>query len=172
VDEHGCPLGVGETGEVVARGSNIMKGYWKDPDLTSQVLQKGYYHTGDLGYMDEEGFIFLTGRAREMIKVGGNRVGAKEVEETLLQFQEVYEAAVIGVPDEILGEAIVAFIVPKNGAFNRTEFEQFVRKTLPTFKQPKRIEIVKQLPKNQAGKVLKAKLIEMDSAADVEGSCN
>ena len=97
-DENGNRLPPGTTGEVVARGANIMLGYWKDPNGTAAVLRHGYYFTGDLGYEDADGCIFLTGRAREIIKAGGNRVSAKEIEEQIMEIAEVVEVAVIGVP--------------------------------------------------------------------------
>jgi long-chain acyl-CoA synthetase len=162
-DETGHRVPARTEGEIVARGSNIMMGYWKDPAATAQVLRHGYYFTGDLGYEDADGFIFLTGRSRDFIKVLGNRVGAKEIEDALLELPGVAEAAVVGIPDEILGEAIKAFVVPSDGALTTGQVRDHLSRRLPSFKLPKEIEIRPELPKNQSGKILKAAL--RDSAA-------
>lgn len=164
-DDEGRPVPRGTSGEVAARGSNIMLGYWKDPEGTAAVLRDGYYFTGDLGYEDEDGCIFLTGRARDIIKAGGNRVSAKEIEEHLLELTEIIEVAVIGVPDEILGEAIKAFVVARDVALTERQVREHLQRRLPPFKQPKHIEFTAGLPKNQAGKILKSALRE--SAASV-----
>ncbi len=159
-NERGTVLPQGETGELVARGPNIMMGYWQDEEGTAQVLENGYYRTGDLGYCDPDGCYFLSGRARDIIKVGGNRVSAKEIEECITEIEGVVEAAVIGVPDEILGEAIKAFV-----SVNREEVDSDLllanlKRRVPTFKQPAHIEILKELPKSQSGKILKNELRE------------
>jgi long-chain acyl-CoA synthetase len=164
-DEFGNRLPPGTTGELAARGSNIMLGYWKDPDGTAAVLRYGYYFTGDLGYEDEDGCIFLTGRARDIIKAGGNRVSAKEVEEHILEITEVIEAAVIGVPDEILGEAIKAFIVVADSSVTEHQMRAHLVRRLAPFQQPKFIEFADSLPKNQAGKILKSALRERQTSA-------
>jgi len=159
-DESGNPLPAGESGEIVARGSNIMQGYWRDKEETSKVLKNGLYFTGDLGQMDDEGYIYVVGRKKDMIKVGANRISPKEVEEKLLENHEVHEAAVIGVEDEILGEAIKAFVVLKNSneKFSIEEILSYCKKKLPQYKVPKYIEVLESLPKNSSGKILKQKL--------------
>jgi len=159
-DEQGQPLLPNKIGEIVARGSNIMQGYWNDSKETQRVLRNGLYYTGDLGKMDEEGFLFVVGRKNDMIKVGANRISAKEIEERILEDDRILETAVIGVPDEILGEAIKAFIVPKaqNGKLTPSEVIEFCKKSLPSFKVPKYVEMVGTLPKNASGKILKNKL--------------
>jgi acyl-CoA synthetase (AMP-forming)/AMP-acid ligase II len=157
-DENGNRMAPRTTGELAARGSNIMLGYWKDPDGTAAVLRHGYYFTGDLGYEDEDGCIFLTGRAREIIKTGGNRVSAKEIEEHVVAMKEVVEVAVIGIPDEILGEAIKAFIVVRDGSLTEYHVRAHLQRHLAPFQQPKFIEFTDALPKNQAGKILKTEL--------------
>ena len=111
VDEDGKQLSPNRIGEIAARGSNIMMGYWKDPEGTAKVIRHGYYFTGDLGYADEEGYLFLVGRSGDMIKTGGNRVSAKEIEDMITAVPGVLETAVVAVPDEILGEAIKAYVV-------------------------------------------------------------
>lgn len=164
-DEHGNRLPPGVVGEVAARGPNIMLGYWKDPVGTEGVLRHGYYYTGDLGYEDEDGCLFLTGRARDLIKVGGNRVSAKEIEEHVAELPDVIEVAVIGVPDEILGEAVKAFIVRRDHHVTEQLVRKHLQGCLAPFKQPKWIEFVEALPQNQAGKILKTVLREREIVA-------
>ena len=157
-DENGNRVARGTTGELAVRGLNIMLGYWKDPKSTAAVLRHGYYFTGDLGYEDEDGCIFLTGRAREIIKAGGNRVSAKEIEEHIVAITDVAEVAVIGIPDEILGEAIKAFIVARDPSLTEYHIRAHLQRHLAPFQQPKFIEFTDALPKNQAGKILKTEL--------------
>ncbi|HTY87897.1 MAG TPA: class I adenylate-forming enzyme family protein [Candidatus Acidoferrum sp.] len=157
-DERGNRLPPGVTGEIAARGSNIMVGYWKSPAATAEVMRNGYYYTGDLGYADEEGYIFLTGRARDIIKAGGNRVSSKEIEDAVLEIPGILETAVIGVPDEILGEAIKAFVVRCNTTVTEDDVKSHLQRRLPAFKLPKWIQFCDSLPKNQSGKILKAAL--------------
>ena len=109
--DDGSPCAVDEVGEVVASGDNIMQGYWNDPDETALVLHADGLHTGDLGRKDRDGFIFLVDRMKNMIKTGANRLSPKEIEETIAEVKGVVEVCVIGVPDELLGEAIEAFVV-------------------------------------------------------------
>lgn len=160
----GRELPPGEEGEIVASGPNIMMGYWKDDKETKKVLSQKGYHTGDLGYRDEDGYFYVTGRTKEMIKIGGNRVSPKEIEELIWNSGLVEEVAVIGVPDEILGESIKAFVVPKNGTSGFMEtLKKHCGKTMPPYKVPKYIEVLKSLPKNAAGKILKNKLAESEN---------
>ena len=162
-DDKGKPLGPNEVGEIVARGSNIMQGYWNDPEETAKVLRHGLYYTGDIGKTDEEGFLYVVGRSKDMIKVGGERVSAKEVEETILELKEVHEVAVIGVDDEYLGEAIKAFIVPTPGKkVDENTILEYCRQKLPGYKIPKHIQFMENLPKNKSGKVMKTRLKEME----------
>jgi acyl-CoA synthetase (AMP-forming)/AMP-acid ligase II len=162
-DEEGRRLPPHVSGEIAARGSNIMMGYWKDPGATAQVLRHGYYYTGDLGYADEDGYIFLTGRSRDMIKTGGHRVSAKEIEDVVAAIPGVLEAAVIGVSDELLGEAIKVLLVPASPALNEAFVKNELKRRLPVFKHPKWVEFRQSLPKNQSGKILKSALIEEET---------
>jgi long-chain acyl-CoA synthetase len=158
-DESGDRLSADQEGEIVARGSNIMSGYWDDAEGTAEVLQGGLYFTGDLGVMDEDGYIFVVGRKKEIIKAGGFRVSSKEVEEALLEHEDVHEVAVVGVADDVLGEAIKAFVVPKEGASICIDLmRNHLKDLLPAYKHPKHFEIRKSLPKNQSGKIMKAEL--------------
>ena len=164
-DEEGRELPQGEVGELVARGSNFMEGYWKDQEETDNVMRHGVYYTGDLGRMDEEGFLYVVGRTKDMIKVGGERVSAKEIEEIILELKAVQETAVIGVEDPILGEAIKAFAIgaPGNG-LKEDDIVNHCKKRLPPFKVPKFVEVVSELPKNESGKILKPVLREQEMA--------
>lgn len=161
-DGNGRRVPQGQTGEIAARGPNIMMGYVNDTVATNQVLRDGTYFTGDLGYEDGEGFLFLTGRCRDMIKVGGNRISAQEVEETLLESVDIHEVAVVGVPDEILGESLVAHIVAERGALRERELRQFLESRLPSYKIPQAFVFREALPKNSAGKILKDALSDAD----------
>lgn len=159
LDENSNEVPVGHVGEIVARGKNIMQGYWNDPVETAQVLKNGIYYTGDLGYKDEEGFFFIVGRKKEMIKTGGERVSPKEIEDCFYHIPEVQEAAVIGVEDAILGEAIHAFIVLKsNATITKPELEKGIKKQLAPYMHPREIHLVDALPKNESGKILKTRL--------------
>jgi acyl-CoA synthetase (AMP-forming)/AMP-acid ligase II len=159
--EDGREAQAGEEGEIVARGSNIMLGYWNAPTDTDKVLRNGWYFTGDLGCRDEAGFFYHTGRKRDMIKVGIYKISANEIEEVLYQYPGVHEAAVVGVSDDIDGEAIRAFVVPiSQGTVEPDDLIRFCRESLPWYKIPKDIIFVGQLPKSEAGKILKKSLIE------------
>jgi len=159
-DAAGRLLPPGEEGEVMARGSNIMSGYWNHPEETENVLKNGLYYTGDLGKTDEEGFIFIVGRSKDMIKIGGNRVAAKEIEEALYEHPAVIEAAVLGVPDDVLGEAPKAYLVVKKDHRETIagEMPSFLQRHLAIYKIPKYYEIRDSLPKNESGKIQKLKL--------------
>jgi acyl-CoA synthetase (AMP-forming)/AMP-acid ligase II len=162
-DDDGNEKKQGETGEILARGANLMQGYWNDPVETATAIKNGYYYTGDLGVMDEDGFLFVVGRKKDMIKVGGERISAKEIEEKILEINEIHEVAIIGVDDANLGEAIKAFIVPRD--LDKTDLDNIKKqlfKKLPPIKQPKYWEIMKKLPKNESGKILKTKLKQKD----------
>ncbi len=158
-DERGNPLPAGEHGEIVARGANLMPGYWNHPEETKKVLRNGLYWTGDIGEMDEEGYIYVVGRSKDMIKVGGNRVSAKEIEEVLYEHPQVNEVAVIGVQDDVLGEAVKAFVVLKDGK-NKIDdkLNSFLKDKIALYKIPKFYEYRETLPKNKSGKIQKLKL--------------
>jgi len=163
-DNTGKPLPPNKEGQIVARGSNLMQGYWKDLEETNKVLKNGLYYTGDIGKMDNDGFLYVVGRTKDMIKVGGERISAKSVEEVILELKEVHEVAVIGVEDDILGEAIKAFIVFSDGVtLEEQEVLRFCKKRLPQYKLPKYIEFIDSLPKNESGKVLKEQLRRVKS---------
>ncbi|HEX2956678.1 MAG TPA: class I adenylate-forming enzyme family protein [Chitinispirillaceae bacterium] len=158
-DEHGNHLPPGTEGEIVARGSNVMSGYWNDPQGTANVLRNGLYYTGDIGREDEEGFLYVTGRSSDLLKIGGNRVSTREIEDALLQIEGIIEAAVIGLSDPVLGDAAKAFIVSQSYNSNTiSELRTALSNYLPIYKMPKLFEFCSSLPKNEAGKVLKKEL--------------
>lgn len=158
-DENGHPLPPGCEGEIVARGSNLMVGYWNDPIETAKVLKDGLYFTGDIGRMDDEGYLYVVGRSKDIIKAGGFRISAKEVEDAMLEIDEIHEVAVVGVDDPILGEAIQAFVVPRDHAeLTQARLRQRLKNLLPAYKQPTYIEFVEAIPKGKSGKILKMEL--------------
>ena len=160
IDEAGKALPTGEVGELAARGPNIMKGYWKKPEQTDAVLRDGWYQSGDMGYMDEEGFVFLVDRAKDMIVSGGENIYCSEVEEALYKHPAVLEAAVFGVPDDAWGEAVHAVVVPREDV-TPEELIEFCRKHIAGYKLPKAITLsAEELPKSGPGKILKRELRE------------
>jgi len=160
IDENGDKLPVGEVGELAARGPNIMKGYWNKPEQTSEVLSDGWYRSGDMGYLDDEGFVFLVDRAKDMIVSGGENVYCSEVEEVLYKHPAVLEAAVFGVPDKAWGEAVHAVVVPRNEV-SPEELIDFCRGHIAGYKCPKAVTLSEEeLPKSGPGKILKRKLRE------------
>jgi acyl-coenzyme A synthetase/AMP-(fatty) acid ligase len=162
--EDGTPCGHGEDGELVARGSTIMSGYWGAPDETARALSPHGYYTGDIGRRDSDGFFWVTGRKRDMIKAGAHRIAAQEIEHAILEYPEVHETAVIGVPDDILGEAIRAFVVFRGEPSGQLPaLLQFLHRRLPAFKIPSFVEPVPSLPKNESGKVMKQALRQWGS---------
>ncbi len=170
VDENGNPVGPNVVGELVVRGSNVMRGYWGDPEATDRVLRPGrlpgekVLYTGDLFRMDEEGFLYFVGRKDDMIKTRGERVSPKEVENALYGLEGVAEAAVIPVPDEILGQAIKAFIVQRNGySLTEKDILKHCKKELEEFAIPKFIEFRSSLPKTSSGKIDKLSLKQSES---------
>lgn len=162
VDDNGNEVPRGEIGEIVHRTPHAMKGYLHDPEKTAEAFKDGWMHSGDLGYMDEEGYITVVDRKKDMIKTGGVNVSSREVEEAIYQIDGVSEVAVIGVPDLYWIEAVTAVIVPKEGSLlTKDEVFTYCRKNLSKFKQPKYVVFTKELPKNPSGKVLKRELREI-----------
>lgn len=161
VDEAGKELNSGQVGEIVVRGANVMKGYWKMEEETRQALRGGWLHTGDMGRMDGEGYLFLVDRKKDVIKSGGENIYSREVEETIASHPAVKEVAVIGVPDERWGEAVKAVVVLQEGALcPEKEILEYCQAHLAGFKCPKSVSFVPFLPKNITGKVLKTELRE------------
>jgi long-chain acyl-CoA synthetase len=150
---------VDQVGELVARGPNLMEGYWNDPEGTAEVLDVHGYHTGDLAYRDAEGFFYVVGRKREMIKSGAHRIAPQEIEAVLAGHPQVEEGAVVGHPDEILGEAIVAFVTARHGQqLDSQEILHWCRQRLPTYKVPGSVHVLKEFQRNGSGKIDKRAL--------------
>lgn len=161
VDESGNELPTGQTGEIVARGERLMKGYWNRPQATADVIRDGWLRTGDLAWRDQDGYIYLAGRAREFIKRGGEMISPEEVEEVLEMHPAVEEAAVIGLPDENWGEVVHAAVVPSpNASISGDELIEFCQERIASFKKPEAIHFVDELPRNQLGKVMRGELRE------------
>ena len=146
----------GEVGEILIQGPNVFKGYWRNPEATAESLKKGWLYTGDLGRFDEEGYLYVVDRKKEMVIRGGENVYCIEVENVLYQHPKVGEAAVTGAPDPILGEVVKAVLVLKPGQqATETEIQEFCKKYLANYKVPKYVCFVDELPRNPAGKVIK-----------------
>ena len=159
-DERGRECAPSEVGEVVAAGENLMQGYWNDPAETALVLKADGLHTGDLGRKDDDGYIFLVDRVKNMIKVGANRVSPREIEDAIAEVAGVAEVCVAGVPDELLGEAVEAFVVVAPGADVSAErILAHCREYLALYKVPRGLHFRDVLPRNAAGKVLRSELV-------------
>ncbi len=161
LDENGRELPNNQTGELVAAGSNIMRGYWKDEQATAGVLDPNGYHTGDLGYRDDEGYFYLTGRKDNVLKVGGHRINPGEIEDALMDSDLVIETAVIGIPDDLLGNKLIAFAAPKNGDCSENRILRFCAGRLPKHKIPSDIKLVRALPKSSSGKINRTQCLEL-----------
>jgi len=153
LDEKGMEVPVGQIGELVASGANIMKGYWRDVEATDKVLDKHGYHTGDLCYQDEEGFFYLVGRKDNLLKVGGHRVSPREIEDVIMGTGVVSEVAVLGIPDAILGTRLVALITPKSSRCSAEEILALCVEKLPKHQIPTEIKLLAALPKKANGKL-------------------
>ncbi|MBW3664187.1 MAG: FadD3 family acyl-CoA ligase [Actinobacteria bacterium] len=159
VDQDGNAVSAGEPGEVVVRGYNVMQGYFEDPQRTAETIRDGWLHTGDIGVMDERGYLKITDRLKDMFIVGGFNAYPAEIEQALLDHPAIAQAAVVGVPDERLGEVGCAFVVPANDAsVDPDEVIAWSRDRMANFKVPRRVEVVDALPTNASGKVLKTEL--------------
>ncbi|WP_067811960.1 long-chain-fatty-acid--CoA ligase [Actinomadura kijaniata] len=157
VDERGREAPPGEIGEIVVRGPNVMKGYWNDPEGTAEAVRDGWFHTGDLGRVDADGFFFLVGRRREVIIRGGYTVYPREVEEVLYEHPAVRQAAVVGVPHPELGEEVAA-VVAVRARVPPEELRDFVRERVAAYKFPRLVRLVDELPTGPTGKIIKRAL--------------
>ncbi len=162
-------LPIHEEGELIIRGPQVMKGYWKKEEETRETLRNGWLYTGDIAYMDEEGYFFIVDRKKDLIISGGYNIYPREIEEVLYEHPKVLDAAVIGVPHKTRGEIVKAYVVPKPGqTIDKKEIVAFCRKKLANFKVPRKIEIRDELPKTIVGKVLKRNLKEEISEKSIE----
>ncbi len=164
-DDNDCEVGCNVVGELVLRGENVMKGYYNQPEETEKTLKNGWLHTGDLARMDEDGYIYIVDRKKDMVVVSGMNVYPREIEEVIFKHPKVKETAVIGVPDRLRGEKVKALVVLKEGEeCTASDISAFLKERLAAFKLPKNIEFVDSLPKNGSGKILKKVLKEQYSA--------
>ena len=165
VDENGKEASVYDVGEIVAKGERIMSGYWNNPKATMNAIKNGWLYTGDLGYRDEDGYIFLAGRAKDFIKRGGEMISPEEIEQILYTHPNVEEVAVIGLPDIQWGEIVTAVIKCKKDKYlTDDEILAFCNDKLASFKRPEKIIFISELPRNSMGKILKKDLRDKFSA--------
>jgi long-chain acyl-CoA synthetase len=154
VDFDGTPVADGEIGELAVRSPANFVGYWNDPEATARTLVEGWLRTGDLGRRDSEGYFWFEGRRKELIIRGGSNISPQEVEGALLQHAAVMEAGVVGAPDDVYGECVVAFVALREGcAISESELREFTRQRLADYKVPERISFLPVLPKGPTGKV-------------------
>ncbi len=159
VDENDQELEVGKTGEIVIRGHNVMKGYYKRPEATAEAMKNGWFHSGDIGKMDDEGYFFIVDRVKDMVLRGGYNVYPREIEEVLLTHPDISLAAVIGVPNEALGEEICAYVILNQGAKTSSEeIVEWCKENMANYKYPRMIRIRETLPMTATGKLLKREL--------------
>ncbi len=168
VNEEGEDVAAGEVGEIAARGQRLMKGYWNQESATAETIKGGWLYTGDLGYWDEDGYIFLAGRARDFIKRGGEMISPEEVEQVLNSHPDIEEAAIIGVSDIDWGERVRAVVVARSGhEIDEDDVIEYCRQRLASFKKPESVVVVNELPRNPMGKILK-RILKEDHSAPVE----
>ncbi|HUN56304.1 MAG TPA: long-chain fatty acid--CoA ligase [Smithella sp.] len=162
-DDNDRELPRGQTGEIVIKGPGVMKGYWNRPAETAEAIRNGWLHTGDVGNADEDDYIYITDRKKDLIIRGGENIYPKEIENILYQHPEVLEAGVIGIPDPVYGESVKAFVVLKtSGAATEEDILNFCRERLPAFKRPTSIRLMESLPKSAVGKILRRELRNLE----------
>ncbi len=151
----------GQEGEIVVRGKNVMKSYYKDQNATAEALHDGWFHSGDLGSQDEQGFVFITGRIKELIIRGGENIQPREIDEVLYDHPKIQDAATVGIPDYFYGEEVKSFVVLKPGQeCLEEELLDYCRQRLAAFKCPKSISFLEEMPKSPGGKIIRRKLAE------------
>jgi long-chain acyl-CoA synthetase len=154
VDDSGLILKPGETGELLFKGPNIMKGYYKRPQETSEIITNGWLHTGDLGYIDEDGYIYITGYKKDMVITSGFNVYSREVVNVLNSLSGIRDSAIIGEPDLMRGAIIKAFVVRDNENLSEDDVKKFARKQLASFKTPRKVEFVPEIPRDEKGRLI------------------
>jgi long-chain acyl-CoA synthetase len=161
VDEHGEDVEEGDPGEIVVRGPNVFAGYWRKPEETEAAFRDGWFRTGDVAYRDEDGYLHIVDRTKDLVIVSGFNVFPKEVEDAIAEHPSVAECTVIGIPDERTGEAVKALVVPAAGAtLTSDEVLEQCRRRLARFKWPREVEIMTELPRHVTGKVIRRRLRE------------
>ena len=159
VDDDDNDVPQGEVGEIVIRGHNVMKGYWKQPDATAKTMKHGWFHSGDMATVDEDGYFFIVDRKKDMIIRGGYNVYPREIEEVLYEHPAVREAAVVGLPDDEWGEEVGAAVTLKDGeSVSPDELRAFVKDQVAAYKYPRKVWLVEDLPKGPTGKILKREI--------------
>jgi long-chain acyl-CoA synthetase len=170
VDDQGNEVEQGEIGEIAIKGHNIMRGYWNRPEATEESIKDGWFHTGDMAKVDEDGYFFIVDRKKELIIRGGYNVYPREIEEVLYEHPAVQEAAVVGVPDEALGEEVGAAVCLKKGEeVSESDLRDYVKNEVAAYKYPRKIWFVDELPKGPTGKILKRE-IEVPAEVEAAGS--
>ncbi|MDH4019360.1 MAG: AMP-binding protein, partial [Xanthomonadales bacterium] len=164
VDSQGVELPRGKEGEVIAKGPIIMKGYLGQPEVTTETIKDGWLYTGDIGVMDEDGYIRIVDRKKDMILVSGFNVFPNEIEDVIVSLDSVVEVGVIGVPDEKTGESVKAYIVSSDPNMTVEQVIAHCEESLTNYKRPKHVEFVDEIPKSPVGKVLRRNLREMNAA--------
>ncbi|HWI63069.1 MAG TPA: long-chain fatty acid--CoA ligase [Symbiobacteriaceae bacterium] len=163
--ETGGEVPVGQVGELIIRGPQVMQGYWKRTEATAETIRDGWLYTGDMARMDEDGYFYIVDRKKDIIIAGGFNIYPREVEEVLFMHRGIKEAVVAGVPDEYRGETVKAYVVAKEGyTLDESEIIEFCRQNLAAFKVPRKIEFRAELPKSLAGKVIRRMLVEEEKA--------
>jgi long-chain acyl-CoA synthetase len=156
-------MGLGESGEILLKGPQLTQGYYKKPEETAEAIRDGWFYTGDIGYMDDEGYLYIVDRKKDMIIAGGFNVYPRDIDEVLFEHPKIKEACAVGIPDPYRGETIKAFVVPREGeVLTAEEVISFCREKLAAYKAPKQVEFVEDLPKSTVGKVLRRRLREME----------
>ena len=161
LDSSGQEVPKGEIGEIVGEGPNIMQGYWQDNEATTAVLDHNGYHTGDMGYQDEEGYLFLVGRKDNLLKVGGHRINPQEIEDALMETGLILETAVLGIPDPLLGHKLVALMCAKNGEYDEHRILSLCASRLPKYRMPSEVKWLRFLPKSSSGKIDRQKCLQI-----------
>ena len=168
VDSNGLDVAPGQTGEILVQGDNVMVGYWNAPQATGAVLRDGWFHSGDMGHQDDEGYLYVDGRSKEMIISGGENIYPAEIENLLIESPEIAEASVIGRPDARWGEIVVAVVVPKNDCqLSSAHIMKLLEGRIARYKQPKEVIVVEALPKTALGKVRKEDVRKMVTRATI-----
>src|SRR3712207_6455676 len=159
VDEDGKEVPQGEVGEIVIKGHNVMKGYWRKDDATAEAIKDGWFHTGDMAHVDEDGYFFIVDRKKDMIIRGGYNVYPREIEEVLYEHPGILEVAVVGVADEQMGEEVGAAVVLREGQqVEAAKIRDFAKQRVAAYKYPRHIWFLDALPKGPTGKILKREI--------------
>jgi long-chain acyl-CoA synthetase len=167
LDEGNKEMPVGEEGEIILRGPQMFAGYYNQPKETENAIRDGWLYSGDIGKIDEDGYLYILDRKKDMILAGGYNIYPREIDEVLFEHPKVLEACVVGVPDQYRGETVKAFVVPKPGeTVTEDELDAYCRKSLAAYKVPKVYEFTDSLPKSTVGKILRRELNDVDPKED------